>query len=90
MRRHQRHLQAKIDLRDVLAAGRAGGLMGAARVMVRRAHNAPYILSQRLRENPHIGLRERIRQQHPAAAHFVTGGSTRPHTLTGTVQPGGL
>jgi succinoglycan biosynthesis protein ExoU len=47
-RRHQRHLQAKIDLRDVLDMRRKGGFRAAARLMLRRAHNAPYILRQKV------------------------------------------
>ena len=47
-RRHQRHLQAKIDLRDVLETRRKRGLGAAARMMMARANNAPYMLGQKL------------------------------------------
>jgi hypothetical protein len=47
-RRHQRHLQAKIDLRDVLDMRRKGGFRAAARLMLRRARNAPYIVRQKV------------------------------------------
>jgi succinoglycan biosynthesis protein ExoU len=46
--RHQRHLEAKIDHREVLEMKQAGGMAAAIRLMARRARNAPYMLRQKL------------------------------------------
>lgn len=47
-RRHARHIAAKIALREVLEAKRAGGVLGALAAMATRAASAPYILRQSL------------------------------------------
>jgi succinoglycan biosynthesis protein ExoU len=46
VRRHVRHLQAKVDLREVLDARRARGVAGGLLVLAARARNAPYILAR--------------------------------------------
>lgn len=46
IRRHVRHLQAKVDLREVLDARRAAGMAGGLLVLVARARSAPYIFAR--------------------------------------------
>lgn len=46
VRRHVRHLQAKVDLREVLDVRRAHGLARGLMAIARRAPNAPYILAR--------------------------------------------
>jgi succinoglycan biosynthesis protein ExoU len=46
VRRHVRHLQAKVDLREVLDARRDGGLVRGLLAIGRRAGNAPYIVAR--------------------------------------------
>lgn len=46
IRRHVRHLQAKVDLREVLDARRTGGVAGGLLVLAARARNAPYIFAR--------------------------------------------
>jgi succinoglycan biosynthesis protein ExoU len=43
-RRHHRHIAAKVALREVLEAKRAGGVLGALAAVALRAPAAPYIL----------------------------------------------
>lgn len=47
-RRHCRHIEEKIALREVLEAKRARGVLGALAAVALRAANAPYILRQGL------------------------------------------
>lgn len=68
-RRHQRHLQAKIDLRDVLETRRKRGLAAAARMVFARANNAPYILRQKLAAR---------RPRHRAPKRHALGARTQP------------
>lgn len=46
VRRHVRHLQAKVDLREVLDARRAGGIAGGLLLLAARARSAPYIVAR--------------------------------------------
>ncbi|MDB5445088.1 MAG: glucosyltransferase protein [Phenylobacterium sp.] len=46
VRRHARHLQAKVDLREVLDARREGGLVRGLVAIGQRPGNAPYILAR--------------------------------------------
>jgi succinoglycan biosynthesis protein ExoU len=46
VRRHVRHLQAKVDLREVIDARREGGLVRGLLAIGRRAGNAPYIVAR--------------------------------------------
>jgi succinoglycan biosynthesis protein ExoU len=46
VRRHVRHLQAKVDLREVLDARREGGLVRGLLAIGQRAGNAPYIVAR--------------------------------------------
>jgi succinoglycan biosynthesis protein ExoU len=46
VRRHERHLQAKIDLREVIDARRAGGVVRGLLAIAERAENAPYIFAR--------------------------------------------
>jgi succinoglycan biosynthesis protein ExoU len=46
VRRHVRHLQAKVDLREVLDARREGGLVRGLLAMGQRVGNAPYIVAR--------------------------------------------
>lgn len=46
VRRHVRHLQQKVDLREVLDARREGGMARGLMAMGRRAGNLPYMLAR--------------------------------------------
>jgi succinoglycan biosynthesis protein ExoU len=58
IRRHVRHLQEKVDLREVLDARRTGGLGRGMLAIARRAPSAPYILA-RMAEDKWAVLRSR-------------------------------
>jgi len=45
-RRHLRHVQAKVDLREVIDARRAGGVMRGLLAIAARPENAPYIFAR--------------------------------------------
>ena len=50
VRRHVRHLQAKVDLREVLDARREGGVVCGLLAIGQRAGNAPYIFARMAEE----------------------------------------
>jgi succinoglycan biosynthesis protein ExoU len=57
-RRHERHVRAKVALREVLDARRAGGVQRGLLAMAGRAEHAPYILA-RLAEDKWNALQTR-------------------------------
>ena len=64
VRRHVRHLQAKVDLREVLDARRAAGVAGGLLVLAARARSAPYIFA-RMAEDKLSARRARLAAEAP-------------------------
>ena len=70
VRRHLRHLQARVDLREVLDARREGGVVRGLVAIGQRAGNAPYILARMAEDkwNARQARRAMARPDRPATA----------------------